>query len=89
MIYIILGIIIYIISIFAVKRGKEKKYSKARKYFSYHNIRPYPKKNHYKSSKKQNKGYPKSDSEFDNMQKLLRNEQMMEYMMWHNYWSNQ
>lgn len=88
MLYIILGLVMYFIGLFMVKRGKDKKFSRYRKMYSYHNIRPYPKKKHYKSKRKKQHNVPQNNNEFQNMQNLLRNEQMMEYMMWHNYWSH-
>ncbi len=86
--YIFSIIVIYIISISIVKKEKEKKFSKQRKYFSYHNINPYPKKNHFHSIKKKTCNSINTDIENHNMHNLLKNEQMIEYMMWHDYWSH-
>lgn len=88
MIYILMGIILYVSGLFMVKRGKEKRFSKYRKMYSYHNTRPYPKKSHYFTKKKKT-AKSINNNETQNMNNLLRNEQMMEYMMWHNFWSNQ
>ena len=88
MLYIIGGIIIYIISLLVYKRARNKKFSFYRKLYSTHNTNPRPKRHHYKSPPKQpqntnNLSYM-AEQERINMQNQLRNEQLMEYMMYHN-----
>lgn len=88
MVYIIITIIVYIISLIFYKIARERKFRKLRNKYSVHIDNPNPviRRRHYKgiNHNKNNEYIIDSELELRNMQNLEHNERMMEYMMWHN-----
>ncbi len=88
MVYIIITIVVYVISLIFYKIARERKFTRLRNKYSVHIDNPNPviRKRHYKGTNYHNNEAHIIDSELElrNMQNLEHNERMLEYMMWHN-----